>query len=71
MESCGTGSTPGGRWKLEGLSPDALWFLGPLVPRQVPLEPGIGAVVVISPVGLGVSVLPGDKLSPDGAGLGC
>jgi hypothetical protein len=39
-------------------------FLALLGPWQVPLGPVIEAVVVVSPVGLGVSALLGDKLSP-------
>jgi hypothetical protein len=38
-------------------------FLGPLGPWQVPLGPGIGAVMVISPVSLGLSAFLGDKFS--------
>lgn len=37
-------------------------FLCPVRPRQVPLGPCIGVVMVVSYVSLGVSALLGDKL---------
>ena len=41
----------------------AMRFLGPLDPGQVSLGPGIGAVLVVSPVSMGVSAFLGVKLS--------
>lgn len=46
-----------------------LWFLSPLGPRQVPLGPVIGPVLVVSPVSLGVSTLLGDQFSLGGVGV--
>ena len=43
-----------------------MWFLSPLGPGWVPLGPGIGAVLVVSTVSLGMSVLLGDKFSLGG-----
>lgn len=42
--------------------PVALWFLSPLGSGCVPLGPGVGVVVVLSPVSLGVPTLLGDNL---------
>lgn len=46
-----------------------LQFLVPVGSGQVPVGSGIGAVVVVSPVILGVTALLGDKLSLVGAGV--
>jgi hypothetical protein len=43
-----------------------LWFLGPLGPGQVSLGPGIGTVLVVSPVRLGVSIFLGHKFPLSG-----
>ena len=48
------------------LSLDTLWLLCPVDSCGVPLGPGIGAIVVVSPVILGVSAFLGDQLSPGG-----
>lgn len=38
-------------------------------PQADPIGPGIGAVVMVSPVNLGVSALLGDKVSPGVIGM--
>ena len=62
MESCGTGSTPGCRQKLEGSCPRLLLI------SCVLRAPGgtLKAEVVVLPVLTGVLALLGDQLSPGG-----
>ena len=47
----------------------AQWFLGPVGSGSVPLGPGIGATVVVSPVILCMSALLRDQLSLGGIGV--
>lgn len=47
----------------------ALLFRCPLGSGRFPLGPGIGALVVVSAVILGVSVLLGDQVSPGKIGV--
>lgn len=46
-----------------------LRFMGLLGPRQVPLGPGIGVMVMLSLVSLGMSILLENKLSLGGIGV--
>ena len=67
MESCGTASPPQAQMEISRIlslaAPGVLVLLGP---GQVPLGPGIGAIVVVSPVCLDVSALLGYKSSLGG-----